>query len=125
MGIASTDVRVGGVEDLSLRLETPGEVEGRVTFPTDLPASSRSTRITLMPRLLRVSPLYSIPEATIEADGRFRLTNALGEYEIVIPDLARGLRITSVARSGNMLAGNRIGVTAGETTAGVSVTVGR
>lgn len=125
MGIASTDVRVGGVEDLSLRLETPGEVEGRVTFPTDLPASSRSTRITLMPRLLRVSPLYSIPEATIEADGRFRLTNALGEYEIVIPDLARGLRITSVARSGNTLAGNRIGVTAGETTAGVSVTVGR
>jgi carboxypeptidase family protein len=125
MGIASTDVRVGSVEDLSLRVETPGDVEGRVTFPGDLPASARSTRITLVPRLLHVSPLYSIPEATIDADGRFRLTNALGEYEIVIPDLARGLRITSVTRSGHTRAGNRIGVTAGETTAGVSVTVGR
>jgi hypothetical protein len=125
MGIGSTDVRVGSVEDLSLRLEAPGEVEGRVTFPTELPASARPTRITLAPKLLNVSPLYSIPEATIEADGRFRLTNALGEYEIVIPDLPRGLRITSVARSGSTLAANRVGVAAGETMAGVSVTVGR
>jgi carboxypeptidase family protein len=125
MGIAATDVRVGGVEDLSLRLETPGAVEGRVTFPTELPASARPTKITLAPKLLNVSPLYPIPEAPIEADGRFRLTNALGDYEIVIPDLARGLRITSVARGGYTLAGNRVGVTAGETTAGVNVTVGR
>lgn len=125
MGIASTDVRAGSVEDLSLRLEIPGTVEGRVTFPTELPASARPTTITLVPRLLNVSPLYSIPEAAIEADGRFRLTNALGEYEIVIPDLPRGLRITSAARGGYTLAGNRIGVTAEETTAGVSVTVGR
>jgi carboxypeptidase family protein len=125
MGIASTDVRVGSVEDLSLRLETPGEVEGRVTFPDDLAASARPTRITLVPKLLNVSPLYSTPEATIDADGRFRLMNALGEYEIVIPDLARGWRITSIARSGYTLAGNRIGVAAGQTTAGVSVSVGR
>jgi len=125
MGIASTDVRVGSVEDLSLRLATPGEVEGRVTFPSELPASVRPARITLVPTLLNVSPLYPIPEATIEADGRFRLTNALGEYEIVIPELARGLRITSVTRGGDTLAGNRVGVTARETTAGVNVTVGR
>jgi hypothetical protein len=125
MGIASTDVRVGSVEDLSLRLEVPGEVEGRVAFPTELPASARPTRITLVPKLLNVSPLYSVPEATIESDGRFRLTNVLGEYEIVIPDLPRGLRITSVARSGDTLAGNRLGVMPGETMAGVSVTVGR
>jgi hypothetical protein len=78
-----------------------------------------------VPKLLNVSPLYSVPEATIESDGRFRLTNVLGEYEIVIPDLPRGLRITSVARSGDTLAGNRVGVTPGETMTGVSVTVGR
>jgi hypothetical protein len=126
MGIAATDVRVGSVEDLSLRLETPGAIEGRVTFPAELPASVRPTRIVLAPRLLNVSPLYPVPEAPIEADGRFRLTNALGEYEIVIPDLARGgLRITSVTRGSYTFAGNRVGVTAGETTAGVNVTVGR
>jgi len=124
MGMASTDVRVGSVEDLSLRLEVPGEVTGRVAFPTELPASARPTRITLVPTLLKVSPLYSIPEATIESDGRFRFTNVLGEYAIVIPELSRGLRITSVARSGGTRAGNRIGVTPGETAA-VSVTVGR
>jgi hypothetical protein len=125
MGIASTDVRVGSVEDLTLRLETPGEVEGRVTFSRDMPASDRPNTIRLVPKLLNVSPLFPIPEAAIDADGRFRLTHALGEYEIVIPDLPRTFRITRVARSESALATNRIGVAAGETVTGLSVTVDR
>jgi hypothetical protein len=124
MGIASTDVRVGNVEDLTLRLDTPGHIEGRVTFSSDVPTSGRPSTIRLVPKRLNVSPLYPVPETPIEPDGRFRLINALGEYEIAIPDLPRGFRIT-VARSGQTLAGNRVGVAAGETMSGVSVMVGR
>jgi hypothetical protein len=125
MGIASTDVRVGSVEDLTLRLDIPGEIEGRVTFSREMPASARPNTIRLVPKLLHVSPLYPVPEAPIDPDGRFRLTNALGEYEIAIPDLPRGFRVTSVIRGGQTLAGNRIGVAAGDTMPGVSVMVGR
>jgi len=125
MGIASTDVRVGSVEDLMLRLETPGEVEGRVIFSRDMPAAERPNTIRLVPKQLNVSPLYSIPEAAIDPDGRFRMTNALGEYEIVIPDLPRTFRITRVTRREDSLAANRIGVAAGEAVTGLNVMVGR
>jgi hypothetical protein len=125
MGIASTDVRAGSVEDLTLTLETPGVVEGRVTFSSEVPASARPTTIRLVPKLLNVTPLYPIPEARIDPDGRFRVIDALGEYEIAIPDLPRGFRITHVTRGGQPLAGNRIGIAAGETTSNVSVMVGR
>jgi hypothetical protein len=125
MGIASTDVRVGSVEDLSLRLEIPGQIEGRVMYPRDMPLAARPATIRLVPKLLNVSPLYPVPEAPIDSDGRFRLTDALGEYQIVVTDLPQGFRITKVARGVQPLAGNRIGVAGGETTSDVSVTVGR
>jgi len=121
----STDVHVGDVEDLSLRLEVPGQVEGRIVFSNDVPATARPSTIRLMPKLLNVSPLYPAPESPIDSDGRFHFTQALGEYEVVIPDLSPGVRITSVARGGFTLARNRIGIAAGETISGLSVTVGR
>jgi hypothetical protein len=125
MGTVSTDVHVGDVEDLSLRLEVPGQVEGRIVFSNDVPATARPSTIRLMPKLLNVSPLYPAPESPIDSDGRFHFTQALGEYEVVIPDLSPGVRITSVARGGFTLARNRIGIAAGETISGLSVTVGR
>jgi len=125
MGVVSTDVHVGGVEDLSLTLDVPGQVEGRVVFSTDVPATARSKTIRLIPRLLNVSPLYPLPESTIDPDGRFQFRDVRGEYEITIPDLPPGFRIVRVSRGDQTLAGNRIAIAGGETAAGVSVTVGR
>jgi len=125
MGVVSTDVHVGSVEDLSLRLEVPGQVEGRVVFSNDVPIAARPKTIRLMPKLLNVSPLYPVPESPIESDGRFQLKNVLGEYEIAIPDLPPGVRITRVSRRDQILAGNRIAIAGGETAADVSVTLGR
>src|SRR5262249_31988369 len=125
MGIVSTDVHVGGVEDLSLALEMPGRLEGRVVFASDVPAHARPKTIALIPKLLNVSPLYPVPESPIDPDGRFHVSDLLGEYEITIPDLSSGYRITRVSRGDQRLAGNRIGIAGGEAATGVSVMVGR
>ena len=123
MGIASTDVRADDVEDITVTLVSPARIEGRVVFPSDLPPSIRPGTITLVPRLLNVSPLYAVPEAPIANDGTFTLPYALGQYEFGLPGLTEGYRIASVSREDEVFAGNRIGVGAGEVVDRVVVTV--
>jgi hypothetical protein len=123
MGIASTHVRADDVEDITVALALPARVEGRVVFPSDLPASLRPTTITLVPRLLNVSPLYPIPATPIAADGTFSLSNVLGQYEFELPGLRDGFRIGSVSRADAVLGGNQIGVAAGEVVDRILVTV--
>lgn len=125
MGITSTTVHAGDVEDLTVTLVAPATIEGRVTFGSDVAKTMGPQVIALVPTLLHVSPLFSPPVAPIGADGSFRLTNALGEYEFVLPDLAPGLRITTLSRNGEALPHHRIGVAAGEFAAGIVVTIGR
>jgi hypothetical protein len=124
MGVVSTDVRVGDIEDLTLPLTVPGSVTGRVAFARDIPIASRPKTIALVPKLLNVSPLYTTPEAPIGVDGSFRVDHVLGEYELALPGLPLQLRITGVSRNGRTLAGNRLGIVAGETIDGIVVTVG-
>ena len=99
-GIVSTDVGLDDVEDLELRLGTPGVVEGRVIYEGDVPASGRATQIILRQRLLPVSPLYPAPESAISDSGRFRFTNALGVYEFELTGLSSGARVTRVLQHG-------------------------
>ena len=124
MAVVSTDVRADNVEDVIVTLVPPARVEGRVAFPSDLPASSRPKTISLVPSLLNVSALYAIPEAPIAEDGTFAVPNVLGEYEITMPGLTERLRVQSVSRGSAALPGNRIGVAAGEVVDRIVVTVG-
>jgi len=123
MAVVSTDVRAHNVEDVIVTLVPPARVDGRVVFPSDLPASSRPKTISLVPRLLNVSALYAIPEAPIAGDGAFAVSNVLGDYEITIPGLTDGFRIQSVSRGNAAFRGNRIGVATGEVVDGIVVTV--
>jgi hypothetical protein len=123
MGLASTDVRAGDVEDITVTLVSPARIEGRVDFPIDLSPSSRPRTITLVPRLLNVSPLYAVPEAPIASDGTFTLSNALGLYEFELFGMSAGFRIVRVSREGDAFPGNRIGVDAAEVVDGIVVTV--
>ena len=123
MAIASTDVRADSVEDVTLTLEPPARVEGRVVFPSDLPASAQPKTIALVPKLLNVSPLYPIPNAPIASDGTFSVSNLLGQYEFALTQLGEGFHVASVSREGELFVGNRIGIAAGEIVERVVVTV--
>ena len=124
MAVVSTDVRADNVEDVTVTLVPPARIEGRVVFPSNLPASSRPKTISLVPRLLNVSALYAIPEAPIAGDGAFAMLNVLGEYEITIPGLTGGFRVQSVSRDDSVLRGNLIGAATGEVVDRIVVTVG-
>ncbi len=122
-GVVSTNVSMDDVEDLEIRLVTPGTIEGRVVYEADVPRPA--TRIALRQRLLSVSPLYPVPESTVSADGRFRIANALGLYEFEIPSLPTGLRITRLTVNGRDIPTARIQITGSETVTAVEVFVGR
>lgn len=124
MGLASTDVRTGNVEDLAIALVAPGSVEGRVMLAPDIPASARPVRIALVPKLLNVSRLYPAPGASLDTDGRFHLTSALGQYEVTIPGLPPGYRV-AVSHRGRALPGNRIGIGAAEIVTDLLVTISK
>ena len=123
-GVVSTSVSMDDVEDLEIRLSTPGTIEGRIVYDAGVPASGRATTIALKQRLLPVSPLYPAPESAIGSDGRFRLTNALGLYEFELPG-APEIRVTRVVHSGRELPDARIRIAGSESITAVDVFVGR
>lgn len=120
-GVVTTEINVDEIDDLELRLGTPGVVEGRVVYETNMPASSRATQITLRQRLLPVSPLYPAPESAVAVDGRFRLENGLGLYEFEVP----GFTVVRVSQHGRDIPGARISVGLGETFSGIEVMVAK
>ena len=124
-GVVTTEVNVDEIEDLELRLGSPGIVEGRIVYETTVPATGRATRIAMKQRLLPVSPLYPVPESPVESDGRFRIEHALGEYEFEIAGLPAGLRVTRVLQHGRSIANGRIRVASGETLTDLELVVGR
>jgi hypothetical protein len=120
-GVVTTAVNVDEIDDLELRLAAPGTVEGRVVYGTNVPGATRASQITLKQRLLPVSPLYPTPESVVGADGRFRITGALGVYDLEVP----GLRIVRVTQHGREIPKARIQITAGESLTDLEVTVAR
>lgn len=119
-GVVTTEINVDEIDDLELRLGTPGIVEGRVVYDASVPAASRATQITLKQRLLPVSPLYPAPESSIGVDGAFRLNGALGVYDFELGDL----HIVRVTQNGREIAGGRVRVSQGDTLTGIEVLVG-
>jgi hypothetical protein len=119
-GVVTTEVNVDEIDDLELRLDLPGVVEGRVIYEASVPAASRARQIVLKQRLLPVSPLYPVPEGTIGGDSTFRIGNALGLYDFEVP----GLRVVRVTQHGREIASGRIRLGHGETISGIEVLVG-
>jgi len=118
-GVVTTEINVDEIDDLELRLVTPGLVEGRVVYETNVPAANRARQITLKQRLLPVSPLYPAPESSVNSDGSFRLDGALGVYDFDLGDL----RIVRVMQHGREIPHARIHVGPGETITGLEVMV--
>ena len=109
-GVVTTEINVDEIDDLELRLGTPGVVEGRVVYDASVPPANRATQITLKQRLLPVSPLYPAPEGAIGGDGRFRVEGALGTFDFDVP----GLRVVRVTQRGREIHDGRIRVALGD-----------
>jgi hypothetical protein len=120
-GVIATEINVDEVEDLELRLGTPGVVEGRVVYDAGVPSASRATHIALKQRLLPVSPLYPTPENAVGADGRFQIGGALGLYDFDLP----GLRVVRVTQQGREIPNGRIRVALGESITDLEVLVSK
>jgi hypothetical protein len=120
-GVVTTEVNVDEVDDLELRLGTPGAVDGRVIYDASVPSASRAEHIALKQQLLPVSPLYPTPQTTIGVDGRFQISGALGVYDV---DVA-GLRVVRVTQSGREIPNRRIRVGLGESISDLEVLVSK
>ena len=118
-GVVTTEVNVDEIDDLELRLGTPGVVEGRVVYDSNGPPSRRATQIMLKQRLLPVTALYPVPEGAVDADGRFRVASALGTYEFEVP----GHRVLRVMQRGREIGGGQIRVALGESITDLEVTI--
>ena len=120
-GVVTTEINVDEVDDLELRLGTPGVVEGRVVYDASVPPASRATHIALTQRLLPVSPLYPTPENAIGPDNRFQISGALGVYDFDLP----GLRVVRVTQQGREIPNGRIRVALGELITDLEVVVSK
>jgi hypothetical protein len=124
IGIASTDVSLGSVEDMRLTLRTPGTLDGRVVIEGAAKTALAGLRITPVHTLLTLSPLYPVEESTVGEDGRFQLHFLAGEYSLDVRGLPAGWRVRRVMRAGQPTAGSRLTVGAGERVTGVEIVVG-
>lgn len=125
MGLATTEVTVDSVEDVRIVVDRPGVVSGRMVYEGNVPAAQRATALVAQQRLVKVSALYPVPEASIDSSGRFELRNTIGEYEFDLVGAGSGLSIKRVMRNGRPLPANRLGVAPGEAIRDVEIVVGR
>ncbi len=114
IGLASTEVMLGAIEDVRLVLGSPGRVEGRITPERGaLPAGARP-RVVLVQALLTPSALYPDEAVPSGADGTFRIENVIGQFRIDVRDLPPGWRVTRILRDGRPLPDRRLTVSGGE-----------
>jgi hypothetical protein len=124
LGIAVTEVTDDSVQDVRLSLRAPGTIEGRVVVEAPSGPDLSTLRISPNQTLLRLSPLYPVEDAAVDANGRFRVSNVVGEYALTLHGLPPGWRIRRVTRTGNSLADNRVSVAPGERVTGIEVVIG-
>ena len=119
IGIASTELTVGAVEDVRIVAGKPGRIEGRIVSPRGpLPAGVRP-RVALVQTLLTPSALY--PDETVAADaaGAFRIDNVVGQFRVEARDLPRGWTLFRTLLNGRPLGREPVTVWPGETVGGV------
>jgi hypothetical protein len=124
IGISSTDVTLGPVEDVRVMLRTPGAIEGRLVIDSAATNALSSFRVAAVQTLLTLSPLYPVEDAAVGEDGRFSLPHLAGEYTIEVQGLPGGWRVKRIVRNGATLTGNRLVVASGERVTGVEVVIG-
>ena len=124
IGIASTDVAIGPVEDVRVRLRSPGAIEGRVVI--EGPGSAALDTVSIVPvqTLIKLSPLYPVKPAPVSAEGGFALEELAGEYGLEVRGLPDGWHVKRLARKGIPAASKSIVVPAGERVTGVEIVVG-
>jgi hypothetical protein len=113
LGIASTAVAIGPVEDVRLTLRAPGTIEGRIITEGGSPPLM-DLEVIPVHTLLTLSPVYPIEPGVVDAEGRFRLSHLIGEYTLAVSGLPSGWRIARLMRQGVALTNERIRVGAGE-----------
>jgi len=124
VGLVSTDVSLGSVEDIRLTLGTPGTLEGRLVIDGAAKTPLTGLRITPVHALLTLSPVYPVEDGIAAEDGRFHLPNLVGEYSLDVRGLPPGWRVKRVMRGGQPAANNRVTVGPGERITGVEIVVG-
>jgi hypothetical protein len=124
VGIVSTDVSLGSVEDIRLTLRTPGILEGRVVIEGTAKTALAGLRINPVHALLTLSPVYPVEESAVADDGRFQLQHLAGEYSLDVRGLPPGWRVRRVMRGGQPATNNRVTVGAGDRVTGVEIVVG-
>jgi hypothetical protein len=124
VGLVSTEVSVGSVEDIRIVLRPPGIVDGRIVFESQAPPPG-PLRVSPVQTWLDLSPLYPEEQAIVDPDGRFQLRDVVGENELDVRGLPPGWRVLRLLRGGRPAGGNRIIVMPGERVDGVEIVVGR
>ena len=124
MGLASTDVSLGSVEDIRLLLRSPGSIEGRVVVEGAAKALPAELRVAPVQMLLSLSPLYPALEAAVASDGHFQISDVMGEYTFNVHGLPDGWRVRRVLRNGIAQPNNKAAVAAGERVSGVEIVIG-
>jgi hypothetical protein len=124
IGIASTDVAIGPVDDVRIGLRAPGVIEGRIVVEGPGSAALEALSIVPVQTLITLSPLYPVKDAPVSADGRFTLEEVAGEYGLQVRGLPDGWRIKRLVRNGTAPTGKGIVVPAGERVTGVEIVVG-
>ena len=124
IGLASTDVAIGSVEDIRLTLRTPGAIEGRLVIEGAAKTELTGLRVAPVHALLTLSPVYPVEDGIVAEDGRFRLPHLAGEYTLEVRGLPPGWRVRRVVRGGQPAANNRVTVGPGEQVTAVEIVVG-
>ena len=124
IGIASTDVSLGTVEDVRVMLRQPGSIEGRLVIDSAGNHPLPAFRVAPVQTLLTLSPLYPAEDAAVAEDGRFELPQLAGEYTIDVRGLPGGWRVKRISRNGTTLSTNRVVVGPGERVTGIEVVIG-
>jgi hypothetical protein len=124
MGVASTDVTVGSVEDVRLLLGPPGRVEGRIVPERGALPSGVRPRVVLVQTLLTSSALYPDETTTAGADGSFRIDKVVGQFRIDVRDLPAGWTVVRILRDGQPLSDRRLSVAVGARIGALEIRVG-
>ncbi len=123
IGLSTTDVLLGPVEEVRLDLSQPGSVAGHIVYEQPPPGGA-APRVSLIHALLDVSPLFPTEEAAAGPDGRFRIPHARGAYTFGVLGLPAGWRVRRIQQNGTALPDNRLVVGSGDDVTGVEIAVG-
>ena len=126
IGLATTDVFNDSVQDVRIALRAPGAIEGRVVVEGRIDEAYDLSTLRVIPvqKLLTLSPLYPTEEATVDHNGRFHVSNAVGAYTLGVHGLPAGWRVRRVTRAGAALADNQVNVSSGERATGIEIVIG-